>query len=130
MCRGDKDCAAGVSSLANEEPLVVVKACVDIVRKVVGEDRGDGRDGMVGKREATLRSSGYGSVRQLSSGTKNGYIGCSWGVGSHRRSEVFASRRSDEDIVGVYSDVFVERGEEEGVENFLGDLGGSGRHSR
>ena len=30
----DEDCATGVSSLANEEPLVVVKACVDIVREV------------------------------------------------------------------------------------------------
>ena len=35
MCGGDKDRATRVSSLTNEEPLVVMKACVDIVREVV-----------------------------------------------------------------------------------------------
>ena len=32
---GDKDRATGVSALANEEPLVVVKAGVDIVGEVI-----------------------------------------------------------------------------------------------
>ena len=35
MCGGDKDRAARVPSLTNEEPLVVVKACVDIVWEVI-----------------------------------------------------------------------------------------------
>ena len=35
MRRGDEDCVAGVSSLTNEEPLVVVKVCVNIVREVI-----------------------------------------------------------------------------------------------
>ena len=47
MCGGDKDRATGVSSLTNEEPLVVVKACVDIVWEVVGEDCGDSRYSVV-----------------------------------------------------------------------------------
>ena len=35
LCGGDKDRTAGVSSLTNEEPLVIVKACVDVVWEVV-----------------------------------------------------------------------------------------------
>ena len=35
MCGGNKDRATRVSSLTNEEPLVVVKAGVDIMREVV-----------------------------------------------------------------------------------------------
>ena len=130
MCRGDKDRTAGMSSSANEEPLVVVKACVDVMRKIVREDCGDRRNSVIREREAALRGGGRGSIRQWTSGTKDGYIGCGWGVCGHRGSEVFASRRSDEDVVGVNGNVLVVRGEEESVEGFLGDLGGSGRHSR
>ena len=35
MRKGDKDRAARVSPLTNEEPLVVVKACIDIMWEVV-----------------------------------------------------------------------------------------------
>ena len=35
MCGGDEDRATGVSSLTNEEPLVVVKARVDVMWEIV-----------------------------------------------------------------------------------------------
>ena len=35
MCGGNEDCVARVSSLTNEEPLVVVKTCVNIVWEIV-----------------------------------------------------------------------------------------------
>ena len=41
--------------MANEEPLVVVEADVDIAREVVGKDCGNSRDGVVGKGETSLR---------------------------------------------------------------------------
>ena len=128
MCRGDKDRAAGMSSLANEEPLVVVKARVDVMRKIVREDCGDSRNSVTREGEAALRGGRRGSIRQWTSGTKDGYIGCGWGVCGHRGSEVFAPRRSDKDVVGVNGNILVERGKKEGVEDFLGDLGRSGRH--
>ena len=124
----DEDRAAWVSSLTNEEPLVVMKACVDIVGEVVREDCGDGRDSMVREGEAALCRGGRGSVRQRTLGAEDGYIGCGWSRGGHRGSEVLTARRGDKDVVGVNSDVFMEWGEEEGVEDFLSDLGGSGRH--
>jgi hypothetical protein len=130
MCGGDKDRATRVSSLANEEPLVVVKACVDIVREVIGEDCGDSRYSVVREGETSLCCGRYGGVRQRTSGAEDGYIGCGWGSGGHRGSEVFTSGGSDKDVVGVDSNILVERGEEEGVEDFLGDLGGSRRHGR
>ena len=37
----DKDRATGMSSLANEEPLMVVEAGVDIMGKVIRKDCGD-----------------------------------------------------------------------------------------
>ena len=128
MCGGDKDRATGVSSLTNEEPLVVVESGIDIVREVVGEDCGDSRYSVVGEGETPLCRGRCGSVRQRTSGAEDGYIGCGWGIGGHWGSEVFASGGSDEDVVGVDGNVLVERGKEKGVENFLGDLGGSGRH--
>ena len=128
MCGGDKDRATRVSPLTNEEPLVVVEACVDIVREVIRKDCGDGCNGMFREWEASLRRSRCGGVRQRTSGVEDGYIGCDWGVCSHWGSEVFASRGSDEYVVGVDSNVFVKWGEEEGVEDFLSNLGGSGRH--
>ena len=71
MRRGDKDRATRVSSLANEEPLVVVKAGVDIVGEIVGEDCGDSCDGMVGERETALRGDGHGSVCKGTFGTED-----------------------------------------------------------
>ena len=43
-------------------------------------------------------------------------------------SKVFVARRGDENVIGIHGNIFVERGEEESVEDFLGDLGRSGRH--
>ena len=130
VCGGDKDCTTGVSSLANEEPLVVVKLCVDTVWKVVGEDGGDSRYSVVREGETSLRRSRCGTIRQRTSGTEDGYISRGWSVGGHRGSEVFASGRGDEDVVGVDGNVLVERGKKEGVEDLLSYLGGSGRHGR
>ena len=128
MCGGNKDRATRVSSLTNEEPLVVVKSCVNVVREVVGKDCGDSRYSMVREGETSLHRGRCGGVRQGTPGAKDGYIGRGRGIGSRRGSEVFASRRSDEDVVGVDGDVLVERGEEEGVEDFLSYSGRSGRH--
>ena len=107
---------------------MVVKMSLDIVGEVVGEDRGYGRDGMVGEREAALCGGGRGSVRQRPSGTKDGYVGCGWGACGHRGSKVFAVWGGDKDVVGVDGNIFVEWGEEESVEDFLGYPRGSGRH--
>ena len=71
MCGGDKDRATGVSSLANEEPLVVVKARVDIVWEVIRENGGDGCDGMVWKGEAPLCCGGNWCVREGLSHTED-----------------------------------------------------------
>ena len=128
MCGGDKDCVVGVSSLTNEEPLVVVKVGIDIVREVIREDRGDSRGRMIGKREAPLCRGGCGSVREGAVSAENGDVGCGWGRSIHRGSEVFMMGGSDKDVVRVNGDVLVEWGKEESVENFLSDLGGSGRH--
>ena len=43
--------------MANEEPLVVVEADVDIAREVVGKYCGNSRGGVVGKGETSLRRS-------------------------------------------------------------------------
>ena len=130
MCGGDKDRATRVLSLTNEEPLVVVKACVNIVWKVIRENGGDSRYGVVGKGEASLCRGGRGSVREGAFGTENRDVSCNRDSGTHWGSEVLVSRRGDEDIVGVDSDIFVERGKKESVEYFLSDPGRSGRHRR
>ena len=114
--------------MTNEEPLVVVKVCVDVVREVVREDRGDGRDGMIRERETSLRRGRCRSVRQRTFGAEDGHIGCSWRICGHRGSKVFASGGRDKDVVGVNGDVLVERGKKESVKNLLGDLGRSRRH--
>ena len=124
----DKDRAARVSSLANEEPLVVVEAGVDIVREVVGKDCGDSRGSMVGKGKTPLRRGGCWGIYEGTFGTEDGDIGRDRGIDAHRRSEVFAAWGGYKDIVGVDSDVFVERGKKEGVKNLLSDLGRGGRH--
>ena len=128
MCGGNEDRATRVSPLTNEEPLVVVEAGVDIVREVIGKNCGDSRNGMVRKGETPLRCGGCRSVLERAFGAENRDVGRSRGSGSHRGSEVFASRGSDEDVIRVDGDVLVERGEEEGVEDFLSYLGRSGRH--
>ena len=128
MRGGDEDRATGVSSLTNEEPLVVVKACIDIVWEVIREDCGDSCGGVVRKGEAPLRCGRCGSVHERALGAENRDVSCDWGSGAHQGSEVFASRGGDENIVGVNGNVFVEWGKEESIEDFLGYLGGSGRH--
>ena len=128
MCGGDKDRATRVSSLANEEPLVVVKARVDVMREVVREDRSDSCGGVIREGKASLCRGGRGSVRERADGTENGNVSHTRGSGIHRGSEVFASWRGDEDIVGVDSDILVERSKEEGIEYFLGYTGRRGRH--
>ena len=83
---------------------------------------------MVWKGEAALRRGGYRGISEGSSAIEDGDIGCDWGFGSRRGSEVFTSRRGDKDVVGVNGDVLVKLGEEEIVEYFLGYAGGCGRH--
>ena len=128
MCRGDKDRATGMSSSTNEEPLVVVKAGVNIVWEVVGKDRGDSRYSVVGKGEASLCRGRYGGILKGTSGTKDRDVSRARGIGGHWGSEVFAAGGGDEDVVGVDGDVLVKRGEKEGVEYFLGCTGRCGRH--
>ena len=111
MCGGDKDCATRVSSLTNEEPLVVVKACVDIVREVIREDCSDSRGSVVRKGETSLRRGGYRSAFEGTSGAEDEDIGRDRGIGGHRESEVFASGRGHEDVVRVNGDVLVKWGE-------------------
>ena len=130
MCGGDEDCSMGMSSLTNEEPLVVMEVNVDVVREVIRKDRGDSRGSVVRKGEASLCCSGRGSVRERSLGAEDGDMSNGWKGGVHRGSKVFTSMGSNENIVGVNGNVLMKRGEEEGVEDFLGDLGGSGRRSQ
>ena len=130
MRGGNKDRATRVSSLANEEPLVVVEACVDVVREIVGEDCGDSRGSVVWERETSLCRGGCRSVCEGAFGTEDRDVGCGRGIDGHRGSEVFASGRSHKDVVGVDGDILVKRGEKESVEYFLGYARGSGRHGR
>ena len=50
----DEDRATGVLSLADEEPLMVMEACVDIVWEVVQKDGSDRRGSVVGEGETAL----------------------------------------------------------------------------
>ena len=130
MRGGDEDHMTRVSSLTNKEPMVVVKARIDIVWEVVREDCGDSRGSMVRKGEAPLRRGGSGSVRKRATGAEDGDVGHDWGSGVHRRSEVLTLRGGDENVVGVNGNVLVKRGEKESVKDFLSYLGGGRRHSR
>ena len=114
--------------MTNEEPLVVMEACVNIVWEIVRENCGDSRSGVIRKGETPLRRCGCRGVREGSFGAEHRDVGCDWGSGVHRGLEVFASRGSDKNVIGVHGNVLVERGEEESVEDFLGDSRGSGRH--
>ena len=128
VCGRDKDRATWVSSLANEEPLVVVKAGIDIVREVVGKDCGDSHDGVIREGETALCCGGCRSVCEGTFGGEDRDVGRGRGSGGHRGSEVFMARRGDKDIVGVNGNIFMKQGKEESVEDFLSDLGRSGRH--
>ena len=44
---GDKDCVMGVSSLANEEPLVVVKSGVNVMGEIIRQNGCDGGNCMI-----------------------------------------------------------------------------------
>ena len=130
LCGGNKDRVTRVSSLATEEPLVIMEASIDVVREVVGKDCGDSRDGVIREGETSLCRGGCRSVCEGTFGAKDRDISRDRGTSGHRGLEVFAARRGDKDIVGVNCNVFMERGEEESVEDFLSDLGRSGRHGR
>ena len=114
--------------MANEEPLVVMETRVDVAWEVIREDRSDSHGGMVGEGETPLHRGGCGSIHKRTFGAEDGYIGRGWGVHGHWGSKVFMSWGGDKDVVGVNGDILVERSKEESVEDFLSDLGGSGRH--
>ena len=128
MHGGNEDRAAGVSSLANEEPLMVVKTGVDVMRKVIRQDRSNSRGSVVRKGETALRRGGRRSIQERAFGAEDGDVSRDWGIGVHWGSEDLTSRGGDENIIGVDGNVLMKRGEEESVEDFLGNLGGSGRH--
>ena len=114
--------------MANEKPMVVVEACIDVMGEVIGKDCGDSRGSVVRKGEAPLRHGGCRSVRERVFDAENGDVSRNRGGSGHWGSEVFASRGGDEYVVGINGDIFVKRGEEEGIEDFLSDLGRRRRH--
>ena len=128
VCGRDEDRATRVSSLTNEEPLMVVEACVDVVWEVIRKNRGYGCNGVIWKQETSLGHGGRGSVLKRASSVENGDIGRDWSDGGHQGSEVFVSGGGDKNIIGVDGDVLVVWGKQEGVKDFLSYLGGSGRH--
>ena len=110
-----------MSSLANEEPLGVMKACVDIVGKVIGQNGCNGSDHMIRDGETSLCRSRNRGIGKGVSCTQNRDIGCGGRSHGHRGSEVFSSWGSDKNIIRVDGDILVKRREEESVEKFLGD---------
>ena len=94
--------------MTNEEPLVIVKARIDVVWEVVRENCGNSRGSVVRKGEVPLHRSGCGSVSERAFGTENRDVNCGWGSGVHWGSEVFVSRRGNENIVGVDGNVFMK----------------------
>ena len=130
MCGWDEDRTTGMSSLANEEPLVVVEARIDVMWEVIREDRGDSCDGVVRKGEAPLRRSRCRSFLKRSFSAEDGDVSCGRSADGHWGSEVFASWGGDKHVVGINGDVFVERGKKESVENFLSNSRRGGRHGR
>ena len=62
MVMGDKDCVSRVLSLADEEPLGVVKMGVNVVWEVIRQYCCNGSNSMVGKGKTSLCRSGGRSV--------------------------------------------------------------------
>ena len=83
---------------------------------------------MIRDGKTALGHSGHRSVIQGSSRGENRDVSCHGGVNGHWGSKVFLSGRGDEDVIRVYSDIFMERSEEEGVKEFSSDLRRSGGH--
>ena len=109
---------------------MIVETRIDVVREVIREDRGDCRDGVIRKGETPLCRSGCGSVHKRTFSTEDGYISRGWGICGHWGSKVFTLQGGDKDVIRVNGDVLMEQSKEESVEDFLSDLGGSGRHRR
>jgi hypothetical protein len=130
MHGGDKDHATGVSSLTNEEPLVVVKVSVDIMWEVIGKNCCNGSDGMIGKREISLCRSRHWFDRKGAPCAQDRDIGCRGSINCHWGSEVFSSRGGNINVVGVDGDVVMEWGKKESIKYFLSYAGGCRRHSR
>ena len=125
---GDEDCAARVSSLSNEEPLVVMEVCVNVVGKVVREDCRNGGNCMIRERKTPLCCGRYWGIFQRSSRRQNRDVCRYRGISSHQGSIILSAWRGNVDVVRVDGDIVVEWGEEEGVEQFLGNARRSGRH--
>ena len=96
--------------------------------EIIGEDSRDGGDCMIGEGEAPLCHGGDRCIGKQSASSENRDVGREGRISGHRGSEVFSARRGNVHIIGVDGDVVVKRGKEEGVEQFLGNAGGSGRH--
>ena len=126
----DEDRVTRVLSLPNEEPLVVVKSRVDVMREIIREDCCNGGDRVVRERKTALCRSGHWFSNKGPSRTEDRDVGRDGCVSSHWGSEVFSSGRCDEDVIGVNGDIFVEWGEEESIKKFLRNLWQSGRHRR
>ena len=121
MRGGDKDSAMRMSSLTNEEPLMVVKSGIDIMWEVIREDSHNGGNGMVREREASLcRGRDWRIGKRLSSG-EDGDVSRDGRIGRHQGSKVFLSRGGHKDIIRINGDILVEWGKKESVEKFLCD---------
>ena len=64
MVIGEEDHVMGVSSLANEEPLGVMKGGIYIVWEVIQQYHCDGGDSVIWQWETALGHGGYGCVLQ------------------------------------------------------------------
>jgi hypothetical protein len=80
----NEDGVSWVRTLADEEPLEVVKACVNSVWKVVGEYVLNGFDSMRWKGECTLHGNGHGGTSQQSVRAEDCDL-CQYNQGSGRR---------------------------------------------
>ena len=85
---------------------------------------------MIGEGKAPLCRGRCRGICKRMFGTEDGDISRDWGIGIRRGSEVFASRRGDENVIGVNGNILMKRGKKKGVEDLLSDTGGSGRHCR
>ena len=117
-----------MSSLSDEEPLLVMKVGIDVMWEVIGEDGRNGGNSVIWKWKTPLCRGRGGNVTEGLSCAQDRDVSHNGRVGGRWWSEVFPSRGSNIDVVRIHSDVVVEWGEKEGVENFLGDARRSGRH--